>query len=239
MCDPWESKGFKEQLKSIPDEACEHCLPDCSGTQYSTSLSVSPFRRCDYRNLGVSSLCNLNDATLPEPRIWGAQVIREYEEFFDELPVYIKKQVLHSCKFIPLIGLLCFLCSQVQNSRRRYKGTSSVVFSYLNDQDDPEYDAYQKDIAIANFYFDKSTVLQYSRTPRLTWTGFIGQIGGLLGLCLGASIVSFVELAYWFFYKLVLGVTAPSRKKEKGEPNIDASSNVVIHSRYKKYHGQY
>ncbi len=102
---------------------------------------------------------------------------------------------------------------QVKDSRRKYKpkATDSVIFNQMNYGWDYDYDVYEKDIAVANFYFDKSTILQYSRTPRMTWTGFIGQIGGLLGLCLGISIVSFVELAYWFLYRLVIGLTATAR----------------------------
>ena len=53
-----------------------------------------PFRRCDYKNLGVSYLCNLNDLDLPEPRIWGKQVIEEYENRGNgQLPWFIAQQV--------------------------------------------------------------------------------------------------------------------------------------------------
>ena len=100
ICDPWESVKFRSLMQSVPDQECNHCLPDCSGPQYSSTLSVLPFRRCDMRNLGVSSLCNLNDPTLPHPRIWGAQVIKEYTDRTrtgnnNPIPNYISKQVIH------------------------------------------------------------------------------------------------------------------------------------------------
>ena len=107
----------------------------------------------------------------------------------------------------------------------------------MNDDWDAYYDAYEKDIAIANFYFDKSTMLQYSRTPRMTWTGFIGQIGGLLGLCLGISIVSFVELVYWFLYRMAIGLTGTHRPEKTSA--VDPSANIEIHSRYRKFKGNY
>ncbi|XP_071747888.1 uncharacterized protein [Lepeophtheirus salmonis] len=66
-----------------------------------------------------------------------------------------------------------------------------------------EYNAYDKDIAILNFYFDKSAVLQYKRQRKLTTIKFLGQIGGILGLMLGFSIISFIELAYWVLYKFI------------------------------------
>ncbi len=123
-------------------------------------------------------------------------------------------------------------CLQVKPSERKHvpEGVEpESVFNYLNFDEDDDYLAYEKDMAIAHFYFESSTALQYMRQPRLTWTAFIGQIGGLLGLCLGFSIVSIVELAYWFLYRLVVGITTPSKRgKEFGEG----------YNRYKKYHNK-
>ena len=95
MCTPWEAVRFEKiMFKDIPDDQCDFCLPDCSETQYTTSTTVVPFRRCDYKNLGVSYLCDLNDLNLPEPRIWGSQVIEEYSNRGNgELPWFIKEQV--------------------------------------------------------------------------------------------------------------------------------------------------
>ena len=67
---------------------------DCSETVYSTSVTVAPFRRCDLKNLGVSHLCDLASPTLPQPRIWGHQVIQEYKEKNNGyLPDYIQNGV--------------------------------------------------------------------------------------------------------------------------------------------------
>ena len=40
------------------------------------------------------------------------------------------------------------------------------------------------------------------REARLTLVGFISQVGGLLGLCLGFSLLSLIELVYWFTYRM-------------------------------------
>ena len=45
----------------------------------------------------------------------------------------------------------------------------------------PTYNAYEKDIAMVNFYFDKSSILQYIRQERMTKVDYISQMGGLLG----------------------------------------------------------
>lgn len=79
MCNPWQAVTFDRLMfHEIPDKQCNHCLPDCSQTQYETRVTTTPFRRCDTKNLGVSFLCNLKDWTLPEPKIWGQQVIEEF-----------------------------------------------------------------------------------------------------------------------------------------------------------------
>ena len=62
------------------DDRCAHCLPDCQTVIYDPKLTVVPFRRCDDSNLGISKFCNLDDQKLPEPRIWGQQVMDEYKQ---------------------------------------------------------------------------------------------------------------------------------------------------------------
>ena len=36
----------------------------------------------------------------------------------------------------------------------------------------------------------------------MTKIGYISQVGGLMGLCLGFSFLSIIELIYWFTYRL-------------------------------------
>jgi uncharacterized membrane protein len=109
--------------------------------------------------------------------------------------------------------------------------TPESIFNVLNTESDIEYDAYEKDIAIAHFYFDSSTIFRYHREQRLTIVGFISQIGGVLGLCIGFSIVSVVELAYWFLYRLVASVTSPTKPQSQKSPKLKSSS---YYGRYKK-----
>ena len=66
----------------------------------------------------------------------------------------------------------------------------------------PTYNAYEEDITIVNFYFDKSTILQFTRQQSMTVVDYISQLGGLLGLFLGFSFISGVELFYWLTIRL-------------------------------------
>ena len=64
------------------------------------------------------------------------------------------------------------------------------------------YNAFEKDIAILNLYFGKDTVPEYETNERMTVWDFISNIGGLLGLCAGVSILSCAEIIYWFILRM-------------------------------------
>ena len=74
------------------------------------------------------------------------------------------------------------------------------------------YNAWEEDIAVVNIFFGKETVmgeksliisikpdfyLEFERSIRMGPVDFIASLGGLFGLFLGFSIVSFVEIIYW------------------------------------------
>ena len=77
----------------------------------------------------------------------------------------------------------------------------------------PTYNAYEKDIAMVNFYFDKSSILQYIRQERMTKVDYISQIGGLLGLFMGISFISGIELIYWATFRLARNMDTGKSKK--------------------------
>ena len=68
------------------------------------------------------------------------------------------------------------------------------------------YDAYEKDISAVTFFFESNTAFEFERNLRMTWIDLVSQIGGLLGLCLGFSLVSLVELVYWFTIRMAKNV---------------------------------
>ena len=43
---------------------------------------------------------------------------------------------------------------------------------------------------------------EYERIKRMTAIDFISSMGGLFGLCLGFSLISFFEILYWFIIRL-------------------------------------
>jgi hypothetical protein len=134
-------------------------------------------------------LCGLEDDLVPS--VAGNQVLLEYQyQNVTTLPDYVVKY---------------------QSTARRYV-TDNVVFEGMKDQ---VYDAYDRDVAVVRFFFESPTVFQFVRQPSMTWVAFLSQVGGLLGLCLGFSVASGIELGYWFLYRLWF--SASRREKEEGD----------------------
>jgi hypothetical protein len=189
ICDPWEAIAFTEAMQAVPEENCDHCLPDCAYTDYDTAVTILPFRPCNIQNLGVSFLCNLNTKNGVDPPIFAAQLANEYGS---NVPSY----------------------AQVDTNIRTFINNSKgAVFKKLVGV---PYNAYDVDIAMVTFYFESSTVMQFSRDNSFTWIDFMGQIGGFLGLCDGFSLCSAVEIVFWFTCRLWYNVA--KAKKTKTEP---------------------
>jgi hypothetical protein len=74
------------------------------------------------------------------------------------------------------------------------------------------YDAYEKDIAILQIYFKSPTVMEFGTFPSQNWVGFFSAIGGLLGLCIGMSIVTIIEL-FWLCFRIAAKVVQPTNRK--------------------------
>ena len=79
------------------------------------------------------------------------------------------------------------------------------IFSAANNKA-PTYDAYEKDIAMVTFFFESPTVFEYLKEPRMTLLQFISQVGGLLGLCIGFSFISAIEILYWFIIRYIRNI---------------------------------
>ena len=79
------------------------------------------------------------------------------------------------------------------------------IFPAANDKA-ATYDAYERDIAMVSFYFESPTVLEYLKEPKMTLLQFISQVGGLLGLCIGFSFISAIEILYWFIIRFIRNI---------------------------------
>ena len=196
MCDPWETREFQNMISSVPDGQCSYCLTDCENSIYGTRVYTAPFVSCDHTNLGVNELCDFENNYM-NPPMWAKQVQNEYQFVKGKLPRYISKIPDNIRKYVPSPNK-----------------TQALTFKDAN-LANPRYDTFEKDIAIVTFYFDKSSVFQFKRYERLTLTGYISQIGGLLGLAMGFSFVSAAEILYWIIVRFPRNISYYNRKTSK------------------------
>ena len=200
ICDPWEIRKFQTFMSHESDFECRNrCLPNCKDTIYETSISTAPFRYCDHTNLGTSPFCVLDNQEM-NPSIWMHSVEKEFESNCMKIPEYLKSGPDH-----------------LSSSRK-----AIVNKDFVNDlvflhqfRKSPKYDAFGKDIAIANFYFDQSSVMQYKHGIKMTTIGFISQIGGVMGLSIGLSFVSVIEILYFVLIRLSRNLNASDKNKSK------------------------
>ena len=76
----------------------------------------------------------------------------------------------------------------------------------------PEFknDSYIHDnMAILHIYFEKLHFVVHERGELYTTIEIISNIGGLLGLCLGFSVLSLVEFIYFFTARLFFNIVTP------------------------------
>ena len=76
----------------------------------------------------------------------------------------------------------------------------------------PEFqnDTYvSNNLAVMHIYFDKLHFIMHQRGELYTFTDFLANIGGLMGLCLGISAMSILEFVYFFTARLYFNIVTP------------------------------
>ena len=74
-------------------------------------------------------------------------------------------------------------------------------------------------------FFEATTAVQFSTSATQSWADYFANVGGLLGLCIGLSIVTLVELA-WLGMKLTWKVKDILMQK-KGEKAATATEKFA------------
>ena len=188
ICDPWEANDFQKQMNLVGNDKCKKCLPDCEGIEVRSTVSASPFGPCDEKRVG-SFLCLMgtdDSKGIPDPPKWGQSVLEDYK-LRGTIPYYIT--------------------NEVKTNRRSYvsrqdEETESKEALSAIENSNQGYDAYDKDIAMVTFFFESSNSFEFIRQSKTTLIDYISQVGGLLGVCLGFSFISAVEIVYWITIKL-------------------------------------
>jgi hypothetical protein len=180
ICDPWQSYDFFQIMTfEIPGNICQHCLPDCSVTMYNPTVTVEPFGKCNANNIGASQFCktSLKQPTPMQLKV-GGQIQNEFRNIRGiqnkNMPEYIKS---------------------IRSSIRNY---GYEVF----EKPQKTYDAFDKDIAMVQVVFQKSTAILMGSHLNMTWIDYFSTVGGLLGLVLGIRFVTFIEI-FWLGIRMI------------------------------------
>ena len=197
LCNPWKARQFRDFMNSIP---YVHVTPvyQIAAQPYTppSSVTAAPFRRCNYKNLGVSFLCNSEDQIQGKqihPPIWEESVLNQYLDEIITIPDYLHSLLRHSNKK--------FFADEEAFGKPIFKAANVKIGDDEN-LTRKSYDAHEKDIAMVNFYFETNTVFEYCRYQKITMVGYLSQMGGLLGLWMGFSFISAIEILYWCTIRL-------------------------------------
>lgn len=178
MCKPMERHRFLQAFQTAETNnifvgSMARCLPNCGGTSYDISVTAAPFRHCDQANMGLTRFCDI-DVNL-NPQKWGDSILESYKHHGDgALPSYIR--------------------NVIKSKMRRYP--ADKLFGTWTHAD-KKYNAFEKDIAAATFYFPRHTAMELVKAPKMSVLDFLSQVGGILGLCVGISLTSVIEAIYW------------------------------------------
>ena len=193
FCNPWNIQKFQQIMDNqIPPNQCEHCLPDCNTTKYKTDIAYSGLHKCNVNSIGGTSiLCDLvNDPLNPAP--WSNIAIHEYQESNATVPWFLETfQADRSSN-----------ASKFSNVRYLGKGMESNAIFGSDIKANPTYDAFEVDIGVMNVFFGDEMIMKYTKENRMSTSDFMSQIGGSVGLAMGVSIISVVEMIYWLTFRL-------------------------------------
>ena len=205
ICNPWEKKDFQKILGKVTYKECNYCLPDCEGIIFESKIDRAALKKCDHTNLGANLFCNLVIDTM-NPSIWSQEARDEFKDKSGDVPQYLQKNSANKTIF----------------SNRRYHVPNPEKMKTLALQrkleQNPTYNAFDEDIAMVNFYFEKQGIQQLERSLKMTLPNYIAQLGGMFGLGLGFSFISFVELIYWMTIRFWENFSS-ARGKKTIDPN--------------------
>ena len=149
------------------------------------------------------------------PPIWIKTVGDEFEGEKLDIPDYVKPNPLKLSNIRRAVGSPNMLSDL------------TLIQKYNKSK---KYDAFEKDIAIVNFYYDQSNVVKFKKTQRITMTGFISQIGGLLGLSIGFSFISLMEIFYFLTFRLCMNFSNAKKARSMKFKASTKADNDIGHS---------
>ena len=116
--------------------------------------------------------------------------------------VLLSKLPQNQKKYLPTAGGL--LANYLIDPQRIFtddltRNITKLTFNMSSDIELAE-ERFRRDIAVLNFFFDTPIITQIQLELRTNVFDMISAIGGTLGLFTGISVITLVEVIWWFFH---------------------------------------
>ncbi|XP_050094043.1 sodium channel protein Nach-like [Anopheles aquasalis] len=82
--------------------------------------------------------------------------------------------------------------------------------------------------ATLNVHFKDLYCVKYKRDAYMTWDSLVATFGGIFGLCMGGSVLSIVELLYYFTVKPFTVYQEKMKRKRNERPQIPPARRLVV-----------
>ena len=76
------------------------------------------------------------------------------------------------------------------------------IYERLRDDYERQLNHFRDDAAVVHVYFQELGIIKYERDELYGIIDVIAAFGGIIGLCMGFSLLSLVELIYWFTLRM-------------------------------------
>ena len=187
------STGDTPDMGLIEGLSCPHPCPDeCEFTDYSTQVSYADF--VDTGNFFYQAI--LRKGTKEKPAVNEA-LFKEYEMYVKD--IFAEREGIIEVKGPP-----------VQTKDPRPSMKSCLETTVKNKIGKMSY---------LHVYFKNFGVAKFSRNEVYGWQDLIAFFGGIVGLCVGFSLLSGAELVYFFTLRLLFQYR--TEKKKVGPEDIE------------------
>ena len=182
-----------ELVHLVDGLSCPTCPDECETTKYSTQVSYADFE--DTENFFYKALLRSGTPAIPT---LNEGIFQEYEMYVND--IFSDKGKKISVKGPPL---------ETKDARPHMK--SCLEKTVRNKIAKMSY---------MHVYFKNFGLTKYSRNEVYAWQDLIGFFGGIVGLCIGFSLLSGAELIYFFslrfffWYRSEKNQVAQSLEKE-------------------------
>ena len=162
------------------------CSPEKADCVHEALVIVEETAFDDTRETVTNCQCLPGCSNIEYPHEYSNVKLSRYEL----LHIPKEKDGNKACNFVLLAGCWLILFS---DSHPEFKNDSFV----------------HDNMAVLHIYFEKLHFIMHERGELYTTIEIISNIGGLLGLCLGLSVLSIAEFIYFFTARLYYNIVTP------------------------------